>query len=336
MIYSTGRPKHLATSAPLAYTHSINDLHANVSLAWIKTFVTCSMTDVTVDKVLTIVNLDRASLQSWLNYPFNACKATSFQKFLVISVTMCGWWGVGYSGSASGATACKASGRWCVLHVNHQMFLKRATGGGEGGRRATTAGRVGWLPLGLGSHQEPWAQTADLAHTWMPRLSLGKNKVDPIYACWDKLTVVQNALTGAIPSKQAFGSNNITGRCWCDQISHNSGSVPCNKFFLFFSMHIEGIHTHLKFVTAHFCPIWRCLGTSCSFCLIFPGFTCHDWLTEWLGAGKVIFVTMVTAICPPSNPALSLNWGQLECSTPIYSLKSHHLASVPPTREQIN
>lgn len=45
--------------------------------------------------------------------------------------------------SASGATACEASGRWCVLHVNHQMFLKRATGGGGGGSRAATAGRVG-------------------------------------------------------------------------------------------------------------------------------------------------------------------------------------------------
>lgn len=137
---------------------------------------------------------------------------------------------------ASGTTACKASGRWCVLHVNHQMFLKRATGGGGGGgRRAATAGRVGWLPRGLGCHQEPWAETADLAHTWTPRLSLGKNKADPIYACWDKLTVVQNAQTGAIPSKQAFGSNNITGRCWCYQSSHNSGSVQCNETVVFFS-----------------------------------------------------------------------------------------------------
>lgn len=146
------------------------------------------------------------------------------------------WWYLccRYSGAdsrgASGATACKASGRWCVLHVNHQMFLKRATGGG-GGRRAPTAGRVGWLPRGLGSHQEPWAQTADLAHTWTPRLSLGKNKVDPIYARWDELTVVQDAKTGAIPSMQAFGSNDITGRCWCHQSSHNSGSVPCNEEF---------------------------------------------------------------------------------------------------------
>lgn len=144
---------------------------------------------------------------------------------LPISVSLL--WGEDSRG-ASGATACKASGRWCVLHVNHQMFLKRATGGG-GGRRAATAGWVGWLPRGPGCHQEPWAQTADLAHTWTPRLSLGKNKGDPIYARRDELTVVQNAQTGAIPSKQAFGSNNITGRCWCYHSSHNSGSVPCNE-----------------------------------------------------------------------------------------------------------
>lgn len=215
--------------------------------------------------------------------------------FLVISVSLrcCG----ADSRGASGATACKASGRWCVLHVNHQMFLKRATGGG-GGRQAATAGWVGWLPRGLGCHQEPWAQTADLAHTWTPRLSLGKNKADPIYARWDELTVVQNAQTGAIPSKQAFGSNNITGRCWRYQNSHNSGSVPCNEkvvfflFFLCFSVCMIKEHTHLyilplRFSTIYLCLIWRCLGTPCSFCLMFSGFACHDWLTEWLGAGKL-------------------------------------------------
>lgn len=54
------------------------------------------------------------------------------------------------------------------------------------------------------------------------------------------------------------------------------------------------------------------------------------------GARGSYLVAMATAICPASNPARSLNRGQPECSTPIYSLKSHHLASVPPTREQIN
>lgn len=160
----------------------------------------------------------------------------------MISVSLC-FCGTNWRGARS-ATACKASARWCVLHVNHQMFLKRATGGGrvgrgEAGGRAATAGRVGWLPRGLGCHQEPWAQTADLAHTWTLRLSLGKNKADPICARWDELTALQNAQTGAIPSKQPFGSNNITGRCWRYQSSHNSGSVPCNErkvyFFLTFS-----------------------------------------------------------------------------------------------------
>lgn len=174
------------------------------------------------------------------------------------------------------------------------MFLKRATGGG-GGRRAATAGRVGWLPRGLGCHQEPWAQTADLAHTWTPRLSLGKNKADPIYARWDKLTVVQNAQTGAIPSKQAFGSNNITGRCWCYQSSHNSGSVPCNEkvFFSCFSVcmikaqththtHVSTIYTFVLFEDAwgrHVLSVW------CSQALL----VMTDWLSD-LGPGEVIWL----------------------------------------------
>lgn len=208
------------------------------------------------------------------------------------------------SGGASGATACKASGRWCVLHVNHQMFLKRATGGG-GGRRAATAGRVGWLPRGLGCHQEPWAQTADLAHTWTPRLSLGKNKADPIYARWDKLTVVQNAQTGAIPSKQDFGSNNITGRCWCYQSSHNSGSVPCNEkvffffflFLMFFCMHDKGSHTHIQTYTHTFTPqilyhlplsYFKKPGDTMFFVFDVPRL-CLSWLTDWVtwGRGKL-------------------------------------------------
>lgn len=174
------------------------------------------------------------------------------------------------------------------------MFLKRATGGG-GGRRAATAGRVSWLPRGLGCHQEPWAETADLAHTWTPRLSLGKNKAHPIYAHWDKLTVVQNAQTGAIPSKQAFGSNNITGRCWRYQSSHNSGSVPCNeKVFLktFVRMHDKCTHTHTHIYFSGFLSstfvlfedAWghHVLSVWCSQAFL----VMTDWLSD-LGPGKL-------------------------------------------------
>lgn len=55
---------------------------------------------------------------------------------------------------ASGAAACEASGRWRVLHVNHQMFLKRATGGGAGGRAGRNSRQSGlittgaWMPSG--------------------------------------------------------------------------------------------------------------------------------------------------------------------------------------------
>lgn len=69
-------------------------------------------------------------------------------------------------------------------------------------------------------------------------------------------------------------------------------------FLMFFSMHDKGTHTHthlhshllLRFSPIYLCLIWRRLGTPCSFCLMFPGFACHDWLTEWLGAGEVIWL----------------------------------------------
>lgn len=59
---------------------------------------------------------------------------------------------------------------------------------------------------------------------------------------------------------------------------------------------IHTLHTHtnthllFRFSNIYLCLIWRCLGTQCSFCLMFPGFACHDWLTEWLGAGEVIWL----------------------------------------------
>lgn len=66
------------------------------------------------------------------------------------------------------------------------------------------------------------------------------------------------------------------------------------NFFLCFSVCMVKAHTHthlpLRFSTIYLCLIWRCLGTPCSFCLMFPGFACHDWLTEWLGAGEVIWL----------------------------------------------
>lgn len=118
--------------------------------------------------------------------------------------------------------------------VSETSHWRRGRGGEAGGERAATAGRVGWLPRGLGCHQEPCAQTADLAHTWTRRLSLGKNKADPICARWDELTALQNARTGAVPSKQPFGRNHITGRCWCDRSSDNCGSVPRNEGIVVF------------------------------------------------------------------------------------------------------
>lgn len=74
--------------------------------------------------------------------------------FLVISLSSYFFVGRSCWRGASGGAACEASGRWCVLHVNHQMFLKRATGGGAGGRAGCNSRQSGlittgaWMPSG--------------------------------------------------------------------------------------------------------------------------------------------------------------------------------------------
>lgn len=44
------------------------------------------------------------------------------------------------------------------------------------------------------------------------------------------------------------------------------------------------------------------LGTPCSLCLMFPGFACHDWLTEWLEAGEVIWLLWWRPFAQPLTP----------------------------------
>lgn len=61
-------------------------------------------------------------------------------------------------------------------------------------------------------------------------------------------------------------------------------------------------HTHFlphTFPPIYLCLIWRCLGTPCSLCLMFPGCACHDGLTEWLGAREVIWLLWWRAFAQP-------------------------------------
>ena len=153
-----GNPDILKNSPPFQlFSHILMTKHLQISWQDSPQGYICRNTEQNL-KTISILPLQLSAATICLDISGDSC----------VVALLCGG-----LGRCDGATACEASGRWCVLHVNHQMFLKWATGGG-GGRREATAGRVGWLPRGLGCHQEPWAQTADLAHTWTPRLSLGK------------------------------------------------------------------------------------------------------------------------------------------------------------------